>query len=297
LKGAFQALVLHVSNATAKLVAWPFYWAVSCHIAVCAPSVHCRGCVFQVLPELIPGHAARADSAAYVKQRDSWPCCPAVAGFLQSSDLLQALQAALDSTSLLLYNEQYIMKPPCSKGSAFGWHYDSQSCGEQQGVHYSPYLSLWVALNDMTAENGCLTVLPGSRASRQHSSSSMREDMKACQLAGQPAQQLLQAPSIEGLEYIKADCSEVLLAQLKRLYKQPQACTAAGAAHGDAITAGCLQDSASNCRHGSNPVGNRLGSDTGRAVGLEVPAGTSVSCKLFSIMLCMLPACVHNRHV
>ncbi|KAF6262212.1 hypothetical protein COO60DRAFT_1458689 [Scenedesmus sp. NREL 46B-D3] len=101
-----------------------------------------RGCIFQVLPELAPGHAARADSAAYFKQRDSWPCCNGVAAFLRSPQLLQLLQAALGSISLLLYNEQYIIKPPCSMASEFGWHYDSQRCSAQCGVQYSPYLSV-----------------------------------------------------------------------------------------------------------------------------------------------------------
>ena len=61
--------------------------------------------------------------------------------------------------------EQYIIKPPhCNSDAAFQWHFDSQyAVSTGRAVSHSPYLSLWVALDDMTASNGCLVVLPGAR--------------------------------------------------------------------------------------------------------------------------------------
>ncbi|GIM08772.1 hypothetical protein Vretimale_12773 [Volvox reticuliferus] len=62
-----------------------------------------------------------------------------------------------------LFNEQFIVKPPrSSAAAAFGWHRDSDWCRDRQEYEYSPYVSVWTALDDMTADNGALTVLPGS---------------------------------------------------------------------------------------------------------------------------------------
>lgn len=63
----------------------------------------------------------------------------------------------------LLFNEQFILKPPRSAySSAFAWHRDSDWCRDGCKYDYSPYVSLWVALDDMTQDNGALAVLPGS---------------------------------------------------------------------------------------------------------------------------------------
>eukprot|EP00611_Tribonema_gayanum_P018590 TRINITY_DN3172_c0_g1_i1.p1 TRINITY_DN3172_c0_g1~~TRINITY_DN3172_c0_g1_i1.p1 ORF type:complete len:285 (+),score=106.27 TRINITY_DN3172_c0_g1_i1:913-1767(+) len=68
---------------------------------------------------------------------------------------------------LFLFNEQYICKPPRSAVN-FRWHRDAD---EQLAMvlatapHQAPalhYYSVWVALDDATAENGCLVVLPAS---------------------------------------------------------------------------------------------------------------------------------------
>lgn len=124
-----------------------------------------RGCVFQVLPEVAQAsadHPARTDPHAYWPLRTSWPYSAVVASFIQSKQLQRLLQDCLGSQTLLLYNEQYIIKPPHSKRSSFSWHYDSKDCCMEQGVRYSPYLSLWLAIDDMTADNGCLVVQPNS---------------------------------------------------------------------------------------------------------------------------------------
>jgi ectoine hydroxylase-related dioxygenase (phytanoyl-CoA dioxygenase family) len=60
----------------------------------------------------------------------------------------------------------------CLMGPAYtsdnGWRQDTQyATSTGRDVAHSPYLSLWVcdrvALDDMTAEGGCLAVLPGGR--------------------------------------------------------------------------------------------------------------------------------------
>ena len=66
------------------------------------------------------------------------------------------------STELLgpdtdLYWNQSVFKMPETERE-FPWHQDDG----YTPVTPSPYLTLWLALNDATAENGCISVLPGS---------------------------------------------------------------------------------------------------------------------------------------
>ncbi len=56
-----------------------------------------------------------------------------------------------------LYWNQSVFKQPEGKRE-FPWHQDDG----YTPVTPSPYLTLWLALNDATLENGCISVLPGS---------------------------------------------------------------------------------------------------------------------------------------
>ncbi|HEX5322906.1 MAG TPA: phytanoyl-CoA dioxygenase family protein [Capsulimonadaceae bacterium] len=56
-----------------------------------------------------------------------------------------------------LYWNQSVFKEPEGKRE-FPWHQDDG----YTAVIPSPYLTLWLALNDATIENGCISVLPGS---------------------------------------------------------------------------------------------------------------------------------------
>ncbi|GFR51196.1 hypothetical protein Agub_g13543 [Astrephomene gubernaculifera] len=71
--------------------------------------------------------------------------------------------ATASSCGPYLFNEQFIVKPPRSSSrSAFAWHRDSDWCRGHPQYDYSPYISVWTALDDMDEENGALVVLPGS---------------------------------------------------------------------------------------------------------------------------------------
>ncbi|MGI9401064.1 MAG: phytanoyl-CoA dioxygenase family protein [Rhizobiaceae bacterium] len=61
-----------------------------------------------------------------------------------------------------LFNEQFVVKGP-KTGSAFGWHQD----GGYVGFDHRPYLSVWIAIDDTTEDNGPVFVLP--RNLRQNS--------------------------------------------------------------------------------------------------------------------------------
>lgn len=56
----------------------------------------------------------------------------------------------------LYWNQSVFKQPEGTK--EFPWHQDDG----YTAVEPSPYLTLWLALNDATPENGCISVLPGS---------------------------------------------------------------------------------------------------------------------------------------
>jgi ectoine hydroxylase-related dioxygenase (phytanoyl-CoA dioxygenase family) len=83
---------------------------------------------------------------------------PGVARFLRSDLMARIARAALGPT-VYLFNEQYVVKA-AERGMKFGWHQDS---GFIPYAH-RPYLTCWVALDDVTEENGTVYLLPYSRA-------------------------------------------------------------------------------------------------------------------------------------
>jgi ectoine hydroxylase-related dioxygenase (phytanoyl-CoA dioxygenase family) len=83
---------------------------------------------------------------------------PAVERFLSSNLMARIARAALGDT-VYLFNEQYVVKA-AERGMQFGWHQDS---GFIDYAH-RPYLTCWIALDDMTEANGTVYLLPYSRA-------------------------------------------------------------------------------------------------------------------------------------
>lgn len=68
-----------------------------------------------------------------------------------------ALATALLGPDVDLYWNQSVFKQPEGK-RIFPWHQDDG----YTPVEPTPYLTLWLALNDATPENGCISVLPGA---------------------------------------------------------------------------------------------------------------------------------------
>ena len=83
---------------------------------------------------------------------------PAVERFLSSDLMVQIAQAALGDT-VYLFNEQYVVKA-AEQGMKFAWHQDSGFID----YPHRPYLTCWIALDDMTEANGTVYLLPYSRA-------------------------------------------------------------------------------------------------------------------------------------
>ena len=83
---------------------------------------------------------------------------PAVERFLSSDLMVQIAQTALGDT-VYLFNEQYVVKA-AEQGMRFSWHQDSGFIDHP----HRPYLTCWIALDDMTEANGTVYLLPYSRS-------------------------------------------------------------------------------------------------------------------------------------
>jgi ectoine hydroxylase-related dioxygenase (phytanoyl-CoA dioxygenase family) len=83
---------------------------------------------------------------------------PAVERFLACELMVRIARAALGDT-VHLFNEQYVVKA-AEQGLPFSWHQDG---GFIEYAH-RPYLTCWIALDDVNETNGTVYLLPYSRA-------------------------------------------------------------------------------------------------------------------------------------
>lgn len=74
-------------------------------------------------------------------------------------DTLVGLARTLLGPEVYLFLELFVVKTP-EQGAPMAWHQDS---GYLMGLDHRPYLSIWIALDDMTVANGTIAVLPFSR--------------------------------------------------------------------------------------------------------------------------------------
>lgn len=81
---------------------------------------------------------------------------PEIAAFVTRPEFV-AIATQLVGPDVDLYWNQSVFKQPEGKRE-FPWHQDDG----YTPVTPSPYLTLWLALNDATPENGCISVRPGS---------------------------------------------------------------------------------------------------------------------------------------
>lgn len=99
----------------------------------------------------------------YMERRSSWPLRGDCLRILTSKKVVDLVKALLGSSEVYLFNEQYIVKPSRSgAASSFLWHRDGDwLCTDEVGIDAADvcYLSVWVALDDVTRDNGCLQVI------------------------------------------------------------------------------------------------------------------------------------------
>jgi ectoine hydroxylase-related dioxygenase (phytanoyl-CoA dioxygenase family) len=79
-------------------------------------------------------------------------------GFLFGELMADICRATIGDTAYL-FNEQYVIK--CAdRATAFGWHQDSGYIHER----HQPYLTCWIALDDVDESNGAIYLLPYSQS-------------------------------------------------------------------------------------------------------------------------------------
>ncbi|MBC7529376.1 MAG: phytanoyl-CoA dioxygenase family protein [Chthonomonadaceae bacterium] len=79
-----------------------------------------------------------------------------IKAFVTRPEFVQISTAILGENVDLYWNQSVFKGPEGAK--QFPWHQDDG----YTPVTPSPYLTLWLALNDATTQNGCISVLPGS---------------------------------------------------------------------------------------------------------------------------------------
>lgn len=88
----------------------------------------------------------------------SWHDPASEVGRFLFGDFMAGIVGRLLGPEAYLFLELFVVKSG-RIGMPFGWHQDS---GYLLGQPHEPYLSLWIALDDATEENGALHVLPWS---------------------------------------------------------------------------------------------------------------------------------------
>lgn len=83
---------------------------------------------------------------------------PELRQFLFSDTMAEICRATLGENAYLFW-EQYVIKAG-DPDTAFAWHQDSGYVHED----HEPYLTCWIALDDVTEENGSVYLLPYSRS-------------------------------------------------------------------------------------------------------------------------------------
>jgi ectoine hydroxylase-related dioxygenase (phytanoyl-CoA dioxygenase family) len=81
-----------------------------------------------------------------------------VAEFVFGEMMSEVARATAGDEAVLFY-DQFVVKGP-ERGQSFAWHQDS---GYVQFPH-RPYVTCWVALDDMSEANGTVSILPYARA-------------------------------------------------------------------------------------------------------------------------------------
>ncbi|MCY3884004.1 MAG: phytanoyl-CoA dioxygenase family protein [Gammaproteobacteria bacterium] len=93
---------------------------------------------------------------------------PRVADFLFGR-LMAEISSSLLGPDVYLFHEQWVVKG-AEQGMKFAWHQDSGYVKfRDPSTTHKPYLTCWCALDDMTRDNGTISVLPhGAVVPRDH---------------------------------------------------------------------------------------------------------------------------------
>lgn len=85
---------------------------------------------------------------------------PELASVLFGETFAAICRATIGETAYLFF-EQYVIKAGDRQATAFAWHQDSGYVGHDD---HRPYVTCWIALDDVTEENGSVYLLPYTRS-------------------------------------------------------------------------------------------------------------------------------------
>ena len=95
---------------------------------------------------------------------------PIVANFVFGERMSAVARATAGDDAVLFY-DQFVVKGP-ERGQSFAWHQDSGYVA----FPHRPYVTCWVALDDMSAANGTVSILPYSRAGTRERIAHVRDE-------------------------------------------------------------------------------------------------------------------------
>ena len=95
---------------------------------------------------------------------------PIVANFVFGEMMSDVARATAGDDAVLFY-DQFVVKGP-EQGASFAWHQDSGYVA----FPHRPYVTCWVALDDMSAANGTVSILPYSRAGTRERIEHVRDE-------------------------------------------------------------------------------------------------------------------------
>ena len=82
-------------------------------------------------------------------------------------ELMRKITTAFLGPDVYLFNEQWVVKG-AKEGMQFAWHQDSGYVKfRDPTTQHNPYLTCWIALDDMSEENGTISVMPHSTLDTQ----------------------------------------------------------------------------------------------------------------------------------
>ena len=118
-------------------------------------------------------------------------------GFL-FGDLMRTVATTFLGPTVYLFHEQWVVKG-AEQGMRFAWHQDSGYIrfGDPDNGH-APYLTCWCALDDMTRENGTISVLSEERVGSRNTVFPHRREAGTNDLVGYEGDEpgrLIEAPA------------------------------------------------------------------------------------------------------
>jgi phytanoyl-CoA hydroxylase len=126
--------------------------------------------------ERIPGFGQEADNDAYytnvfVQRVNLWQTNAKVRKLMLDARLGQLAATLAGVEGIRIWHDQALIKQPWANPT--GWHLDNP----YWSFHSPDAITIWVALDDVTLENGCMWFIPGSHKSATYENASIGQNI------------------------------------------------------------------------------------------------------------------------